>query len=67
MTSNATGVVTGASGFLAKHVVVQLLKAGYRVRGTVRSKARGELGVTLNTASHAVRETGRFVIETAQI
>ena len=33
-------LVTGASGFLASHVVRQLLEAGeYRVRGTVRSLA----------------------------
>ena len=30
-------LVTGASGFLASHVVKQLLELGYRVRGTVRS------------------------------
>lgn len=33
--------VTGASGFIAKHVVLQLLNEGYHVRGTVRSPARG--------------------------
>lgn len=35
-------VVTGASGFIASHVVAQLLAAGHRVRGTVRSLAREE-------------------------
>jgi len=30
-------LVTGVSGFLASHVADQLLKEGYRVRGTVRS------------------------------
>lgn len=29
--------VTGASGFIASHVVAQLLAGGYRVRGTVRN------------------------------
>ena len=33
-------LVTGASGFVGKWVVVELLKAGYRVRGTVRSEAK---------------------------
>lgn len=30
-------LVTGASGYLAIHIVKQLLELGYRVRGTVRS------------------------------
>jgi nucleoside-diphosphate-sugar epimerase len=34
--------VTGISGFLASHIAVQLLKAGYRVRGTVREASKGE-------------------------
>ena len=35
-------LVTGASGFIAKHIVRELLDAGYRVRGSVRSAARGQ-------------------------
>ena len=30
-------LVTGASGFIAKHIIAELLKRGYPVRGTVRS------------------------------
>jgi nucleoside-diphosphate-sugar epimerase len=30
-------LVTGASGYIATHIVQQLLQLGYRVRGTVRS------------------------------
>jgi nucleoside-diphosphate-sugar epimerase len=33
-------VVSGANGFIASHVVDQLIQAGYRVRGTVRSLGR---------------------------
>lgn len=33
----AVVLVTGASGFIASHVVDLLLKKGFRVRGTVRS------------------------------
>jgi len=33
-------VVTGASGFIAKHIVLQLLNLGYSVRATVRTPSR---------------------------
>ena len=32
--------VTGGSGFIGAHCILQLLKAGYRVRTTVRSSKR---------------------------
>lgn len=35
-------LITGISGFIAKHVAKGLLEAGYRVRGTVRSSASAE-------------------------
>ena len=35
----ATVVVTGASGYIAGHVIEQLLAKGYRVKGSVRSLA----------------------------
>jgi dihydroflavonol-4-reductase len=34
---NSTILVTGRSGFVGSHVVLQLLNAGYTVRTTVRS------------------------------
>ncbi|MEL6818416.1 MAG: aldehyde reductase [Pseudomonadota bacterium] len=33
-------VLTGITGFIAKHIALQLLNAGYTVRGTLRSKNR---------------------------
>jgi nucleoside-diphosphate-sugar epimerase len=36
--ADTTVLVTGASGFIASHVVQQLLEKGQRVHGTVRSK-----------------------------
>jgi dihydroflavonol-4-reductase len=35
-----TVLLTGASGYIAKHIALQLLEAGYHVRGTVRSLER---------------------------
>ena len=31
-------LITGVSGYIASHTVLQFLEAGYKVRGTVRSK-----------------------------
>jgi dihydroflavonol-4-reductase len=36
MTTHKPVCVTGASGFVAAHVIRELLERGYRVRGTVR-------------------------------
>jgi len=33
-----TVLVTGATGFIANHIVLQLLNMGYQVRGTARTK-----------------------------
>ena len=58
-------VVTGASGFLAKHVIGELLRAGYRVRGTVRKGTTVQLQVKLPAGwstfrSARVSSNGRF-------
>jgi nucleoside-diphosphate-sugar epimerase len=39
---NETVLVTGITGFIAKQVAADLLKAGHRVRGTLRSPARAD-------------------------
>jgi dihydroflavonol-4-reductase len=36
-----TVLLTGASGYIAKHIALQLLDAGYHVRGSVRDLSRG--------------------------
>lgn len=40
MISSKPILVTGASGFIAIHTIVQLLEQGYKVRGTIRSLAK---------------------------
>lgn len=47
MRENSTVLVTGATGFIASHCVLQLLEAGYHVRGSVRSS---DAGAELRTA-----------------
>lgn len=42
MNVHETVVVTGASGFIAKHCILELLLAGYRVIGTVRHAQKGD-------------------------
>ncbi|OGM42959.1 aldehyde reductase II [Aspergillus bombycis] len=50
-------VVTGANGFIASHVVDQLLQQGYHVRGTVRNAAKSSW---LNSYFSAKYGSGRF-------
>lgn len=38
----STVLVTGANGFIGSHIVDQLLKLDYRVRGTVRTEEKGK-------------------------
>lgn len=40
---NQLVVVTGGSGFIASHIIIQLLQQGYRVRTTVRSSKKIDL------------------------
>ncbi len=40
MISSKPILVTGASGFIALHVIAQLVEKGYKVRGTVRSQKK---------------------------
>ena len=40
--ANAKVLVTGCSGFVAAHAAKSLLERGFRVKGTVRSPAKGD-------------------------
>ncbi len=50
--SNSLIVVTGASGFIAKHIIAELLKRGRAVRGTLRDAAKAD------DVRHAVTSAG---------
>jgi len=50
----ASTLVTGASGFIAQQLVLDLLEQGHSVRGTVRSAAKGEALKTA-LAQHSAR------------
>ena len=57
-----TVLVTGGSGFVAAHCIVQLLNAGYRVRTTVRSLRReGEVREMVRTGGAELAEALSFV------
>jgi dihydroflavonol-4-reductase len=50
-------LVTGATGFVGKWTVIELLKAGYPVRGTIRSLSRDaevRAGVATQTGVEAL-------------
>ena len=59
--SNSLVLVTGASGFLAGHVIKVLLEAGYKVRGTVRKVADAKKYEYLRNLPGATPETLQFV------
>src|SRR5262245_42852164 len=50
--ATAPVLITGISGFIAKHCAVELLNAGYRVRGTVRNASARE-AVRATLGQHA--------------
>lgn len=50
-------LVTGANGYIATHIVNQLLIAGYHVRGTVRDATKAAQTTTLFTGRYG---TGKF-------
>ena len=58
---DVTVLITGISGFIAKHCAVELLTHGYRVRGTVRSAGKVD-GVRKTLAEHADASRLEFVV-----
>jgi dihydroflavonol-4-reductase len=61
-----TILLTGVSGFIAKHVALKLLNAGYDVRGTVRRLDRGE-EVHAAVAPHLGESAGTLTFAQADL
>ncbi|MCC0006889.1 MAG: aldehyde reductase [Hyphomicrobiaceae bacterium] len=57
-----TVLVTGATGFIAKHCIAELLRNGYRVRGTVRDPVRSAENVKRAVARAGVEASGIEIV-----
>ena len=60
--TNEKVLVTGASGFIATWLIRTLLEKGYAVRGTVRSKDKGQEWEEWNPEYKGKVECGRFFV-----
>jgi dihydroflavonol-4-reductase len=64
-------LVTGATGFIAQHIILQLLEAGYDVRGTARGEGRTEEVATILAAhlspAHQPRLSESFEVVSADL
>ncbi|KAK0614775.1 NAD-dependent epimerase/dehydratase terH [Lasiodiplodia hormozganensis] len=57
---NSLILVTGANGLIASHVIAQLLAAGFRVRGTVRSLTKSAWLLPLFNGASPTTDPPRF-------
>jgi dihydroflavonol-4-reductase len=62
----AVVLLTGCSGFIAKHVALRLLNAGHDLRGTVRRVDRGD-EVRAAVAPHLAEGAGRLTFVQADL
>lgn len=58
--SKPTVLITGISGFIARHCALEMLKAGYRVRGTIRSSGKAQ-SVSYSLSRHVDTADLEFV------
>jgi nucleoside-diphosphate-sugar epimerase len=57
--SKPTVLITGISGFIARHCALEMLRSGYRVRGTVRAQDKAD-SVSRSLARHVDTEALEF-------
>lgn len=55
-------LVTGASGFIASHIVDQLLLAGYHVRGTVRDEKKAVWTTAMFADRHGTNRFSAIIV-----
>jgi len=64
----STVLVTGGSGFIAGHTILQLLAAGHRVRTTIRGAQReGPLRATLKSAGAGAESDDALTVNVADL
>ena len=61
--TGSTVLVTGINGFIASHVGDQLLKAGYKVRGTVRDESKAEMIRDVYRKRHGLAAFEAVIVE----
>jgi nucleoside-diphosphate-sugar epimerase len=67
MPSNDPVVVTGASGFIAQHLILKLLESGFRVRGTFRGQVHAEKLHFLNQLVNSRRFAGQLTLHNCDL
>lgn len=65
--ATTTVLVTGASGFIAQHTILEVLRAGFRVRGTIRSQGRAPEVRAVVAAALGADPGERFTLAAADL
>ena len=55
-------LVTGATGFMASHIIDQLLLAGYHVRGTVRDEKKAKWTTSFFSARYGAGKYSAVIV-----
>jgi nucleoside-diphosphate-sugar epimerase len=58
----STILVTGANGYIGSHIADQLILAGYKVKGTVRSEDKGIMIAEALEKRHGSKDAFSYVV-----